>query len=168
LPDGIGEVDRAGADVIIVDSSSCDDDARGRVSELRVQYPETAVVLLVGKDGESLSHFEPSSRIRVLRRTVEPEQLAEAVRRVASGLPDLLVRPRPEGAGGLDEREWQILDRLGRGLTNREIARELWLSEYTIKVCVSTIYRKLQVHSRAEAAHWLHVSGVMPEEAIGA
>ncbi len=52
----------------------------------------------------------------------------------------------------LTDREQQILERIGRGLSNKEIARELDLREKTIKHYVTNILQKLQVRNRVEAA----------------
>jgi two-component system nitrate/nitrite response regulator NarL len=54
-------------------------------------------------------------------------------------------------APGLTEREVQILTEVSRGLTNKEIARNLVLSEKTIKNCMTHIMQKLKVRNRVEA-----------------
>jgi two-component system, NarL family, nitrate/nitrite response regulator NarL len=52
----------------------------------------------------------------------------------------------------LTERERTILGLIGNGLTNREIAEKIFLSEQTVKHYVTNILQKLQVRSRVEAA----------------
>jgi DNA-binding NarL/FixJ family response regulator len=59
--------------------------------------------------------------------------------------------PATPGAGGLSGRERQILDLLGEGLTNREIAARLVISEKTVGRHLENIYVKLGVHSRLQA-----------------
>lgn len=51
----------------------------------------------------------------------------------------------------LSERERQVLSRVAKGATNREIAAELHLSPHTVKEYASTLYRKLDVRNRLEA-----------------
>jgi len=53
--------------------------------------------------------------------------------------------------GGLTEREVEVLTHLAQGKTNREIARELVLSERTVQRHISNIYTKIHVRNRAEA-----------------
>ncbi len=53
----------------------------------------------------------------------------------------------------LSPRERDVLDLIGAGSTNREIARALHLSPHTIKEHTSTLYRKLGVRNRAQAVH---------------
>jgi two-component system, NarL family, nitrate/nitrite response regulator NarL len=52
----------------------------------------------------------------------------------------------------LTEREAQILAQVARGLTNKEIARDLSLSEKTVKHHMTNVMQKLQVRNRVEAA----------------
>lgn len=90
-----------------------------------------------------------------------PEEIGAAVTAVARGL---VVMPRalteqllqePAALEDLSEpltpREREVLDLLGIGLSNKMIARELHISEHTVKFHVSSIYVKLGVTNRAEA-----------------
>lgn len=56
----------------------------------------------------------------------------------------------------LTEREYQVLQLVGEGLTNREIGDRLYLAEKTIKHYMTGVFRKLQVRSRVEAALLAH------------
>jgi DNA-binding NarL/FixJ family response regulator len=53
---------------------------------------------------------------------------------------------------GLTDREFEVLALLGTGATNRQIARELFISDRTVGVHVSRVLHKLQVTNRAQAA----------------
>ena len=67
---------------------------------------------------------------------------------------------REEGLGSLTAREREVLNLLARGLSNRDIAEELVITNKTVKNHLSRIYEKIGVHSRAEAiALWLGVGG---------
>lgn len=54
----------------------------------------------------------------------------------------------------LTEREEEVCDLLARGLTNRQLAARLYLSERTVESHVSSILRKLGLPSRSSVAHW--------------
>jgi two-component system response regulator DesR len=55
------------------------------------------------------------------------------------------------GALGLSERERTVLELMGSGATNPEIAEQLHLSKHTVKEHTSAVYRKLGVRNRTEA-----------------
>jgi DNA-binding NarL/FixJ family response regulator len=98
-------------------------------------------------------------------------ELAAAVEAVAQGLvvvslplaKRVLTRGSPvqaigggSGAGleePLTEREMEVLELLSQGLSNKLIARELGISEHTVKFHVSSLYTKLGAASRTEAVH---------------
>jgi len=67
----------------------------------------------------------------------------------------------PPGVAGLTEREVEVLRLLARGWDNARIAEELVVSEGTVKNHVTSIYAKLNVHSRAQAVAWAWEHGVM-------
>ena len=64
-----------------------------------------------------------------------------------------MSRPERENVPGLrlTERELQVLSHVAKGLNNRDIARQLYISENTVKNHVRNILEKLQLHSRMEA-----------------
>jgi DNA-binding NarL/FixJ family response regulator len=89
------------------------------------------------------------------------QDLLRAVRAAAAGQVQLapqaaarLVREvrAPEQPEGLSERETEVLRLLARGRANKEIARDLGITEKTVKTHVSSILGKLGVQSRTQAA----------------
>ena len=66
----------------------------------------------------------------------------------------------------LSEREIAVLEAVARGLSNREIGRELWISEQTVKFHLRNVYRKLGVTSRTEAARYAYRTGLAGTLAI--
>ena len=97
----------------------------------------------------------------VVPTDASPEELGAAVAAVAQGL---VVMPRAMADGTLAEapaveelsepptaRENEVLVLLARGLSNKQIARELRISEHTVKFHISSLYAKLGVGNRAEA-----------------
>jgi DNA-binding CsgD family transcriptional regulator len=61
----------------------------------------------------------------------------------------------------LTDRELEILHLVASGATNAEIARQLWITQQTVKFHVSNVYRKLDVANRTEACHYAHVNGLV-------
>jgi DNA-binding NarL/FixJ family response regulator/class 3 adenylate cyclase len=114
-----------------------------------------------------------------LLKDVPPEQLVEGIRAVGSGeallAPSItrrvieeFVRRPPETAQtpppeleDLTERELEVLKQIARGLSNAEIAKELFVSETTVKTHVSRILMKLQLRDRVQAVVFAYESGLV-------
>ncbi len=131
--------------------------------------PVVKIIMLTVSESEEHVHEAMEAGVRgyVLKGTSGLE-LVNTLRAVARGeyyvTPRLAARilalsrrpqktPVPEGAfPDLTKREEQILDRVARGLTNKEIAKALQISEKTVKHYMTNIMQKLQVRNRVEAA----------------
>ena len=112
-----------------------------------------------------------------LLKDVRPEQLVAAVHAVHEG--DVLLSPAltrrlveqyversrpgtpPVGLQSLTERERDVLVRLGRGLSNAEIARDLYVSEATVKTHVNHLLAKTGLRDRAQAVVLAYESGLL-------
>ena len=73
---------------------------------------------------------------------------------IVSKLPNLLSKKRaPDYESlGLSEREWEVTALVAEGLSNREIAEKLYLSEGTVRNYISTVLEKLQLRDRTQLA----------------
>ncbi|MER5747459.1 response regulator transcription factor [Streptomyces sp. NPDC002225] len=141
--------------------------------ELRALMPELACLMLTSfDDDEALFDAIMAGAAGYVLKQINGADLITAVRRVASGSSMLdprttaRVMERLRGAeqqppaepseeaqlDGLTPRERQILDLIGEGLTNREIAERLFLAEKTVKNRISSILAKLGVGRRIQAA----------------
>jgi len=69
--------------------------------------------------------------------------------------------PPPEAIGDLSEREVEVLQLMARGMSNQEIAQELWVSATTVKTHVSHILTKLGVRDRVQAVVEAYDSGIV-------
>jgi DNA-binding NarL/FixJ family response regulator len=124
----------------------------------------TQALVLISDDLHALPRLRalPLRGWGVVPPDAPPEELAAATTAVAQGL---IVLPKPltelllqEPAAPVEElvepltaREREVLGLLSRGLSNRLIARELHISEHTVKFHISSLYAKLQVNNRTEA-----------------
>jgi two-component system response regulator DesR len=78
------------------------------------------------------------------------QEIAEAIRMVARGM-TVFTEAEEAPATSLSAREREVLQLVGSGATNREIAAALHLSPWTVKEYTGLLYRKLGVRNRAEA-----------------
>ena len=104
--------------------------------------------------GEALLAPEVTRRVieRFAGRDVEPA--------VASADPEAHV-PSPEAIGDLSDREVEVLQLMARGMSNQEIASELFVSPTTVKTHVSHILTKLGVRDRVQAVVEAYDSGIV-------
>ena len=139
--------------------------------------PRVLMLTTFGED-EYVYDAMKSGASGFLLKDIRPEQLAEAVRVAAAGdallapaitrrLVEEFVRRPPPGSGPptelsqLTERELEVLRLVGRGLSNREIAEMLYLSEATVKTHVNRLLRKLGVRDRIQAVVLAYESGLV-------
>ena len=131
--------------------------------------PETRVLVLT-------SFTEPSTVVPALRagaagylfKDVDPVNLAQGIRAVNGGqmlldpeVGQLLLAGDEQPAASLTERERQVLAEVARGRSNREIARQLVLSEKTVKTHISSILGKLHLADRTQAALYAVRAGLV-------
>ncbi|NEV61753.1 response regulator [Thiorhodococcus minor] len=108
-----------------------------------------------GAQGYLLKDMEPDALIAALGdvvqgKTVVAPELAIVLAKAVQG--EAKVAQPQNGATDLTPREQEILCHLAEGQSNKAIARRLGISDGTVKLHVKAILRKLEVHSRVEAA----------------
>ncbi|KAB2593324.1 response regulator [Streptomyces arboris] len=154
-------------DVAVLDVRLPDGDGITVCRELRSRMPELACLMLTSFDDEDalLDAIMAGAAGYVLKQ-INGSDLVSAVRTVATGqsmldpattarLMRTLRAPGPvedERLSVLSERERSVLDLIGEGLTNRQIAGRLYLSEKTVKNHISRLLAKLGVERRVQAA----------------
>ncbi len=165
-------VREAEPDIVVVDGLS-DAEARSEhLREIREEAPHAHVVLLSEQlDDPALQHVleagavagvAPASRPAVTEPP--PSAPGEAWAPLASaygnsnGAAPVSAMPK---ACRLTPRELEILRAAAEGPTNAQIARQLWVTEQTVKFHLSNIYRKLGVSNRTEASRYALVNGLL-------
>jgi two-component system nitrate/nitrite response regulator NarL len=129
-----------------------------RVAMLTTSTEEQDLIasLQGGANGYLLKDMEPDELVAALEdivagKTVVAPELTGILARALRPEPEPAAPARP-AASELTPREQEILCHLAAGQSNKAIARELGISDGTVKLHVKAILRKLSVHSRVEAA----------------
>jgi DNA-binding NarL/FixJ family response regulator len=135
---------------------------------LHKNHPDVKVVMLSAYNERdqvqtALSHGASA----YIAKTVNPVDLPSALRQVyegtvyhAIGVAD--AREDHDAADAdLTERELTVLRALARGLSNKAIGHEFWVTEQTVKFHLGNIYRKLGVQNRTAAVHYAHQHGLV-------
>lgn len=132
-------------------------DLDARVIILTVSDSEEDVVaaLRAGADGYLLKDMEPEDVLNSLRAAARGRMaLGEGVGAILADALRHESEPRSADSVRLTEREREILSLIAAGYSNKLIARELKITEGTVKVHVKHLLRKLDLDSRVEAAVW--------------
>jgi DNA-binding NarL/FixJ family response regulator len=117
---------------------------------VRRESPTTNVLLISGAGRINPNAARAAGAAGFISKDWPAADIAGAVRMVGLGM--TVFRPQEPSTGpALSEREREVLDLIGSGATNREIAEQLFLSPHTVKEHTSSLYRKLSVRNRAEA-----------------
>jgi DNA-binding NarL/FixJ family response regulator len=154
-------------DVVLLDVRMPELDGISCLQRLRRQDPELAVVILSSYgDEEQINAARNAGARGYVVKTVEPVDLPAVMRSALEGGAFTVwgVAPPehkvPAAERLLSERESAVLEAVSRGLSNREIGRQLWISEQTVKFHLRNVYRKLGVTSRTEAARYAYRTGL--------
>lgn len=149
-------------DLVIVDLFFPGFDYKKDLAKLRQRMAATPIIALSMLNDLREIEFILSSGINgFISKAVSPEEIVAAIREVMRG--DVVARTSDEMFGhkecvspthleGLTPRQLEILRFLRAGLTNKEIARELGLSPFTVRSHVSALLRILGVSSRTAAS----------------
>jgi DNA-binding NarL/FixJ family response regulator len=179
--EAIDEVRRLRPDIVLMDVRMPELDGIEATRRLLAdEDAQTKIVMLTTFDmDEYVYEALRAGASGFLLKDVPPEQLVEGIRAVGSGeallAPSItrrvieeFVRRPPETARTpppeleeLTERELEVLKLIARGLSNAEIAKELFVSETTVKTHVSRILMKLQLRDRVQAVVFAYESDLI-------
>jgi DNA-binding NarL/FixJ family response regulator len=148
-------------DVVLMDLAMPVMDGAEATARIRDEAPRVQVVVLTGDGGSLLAERAlEGGAISCLLKDAHPDVLAQAVRDAADGkgsvdgvaLQAIMERRRACPGGDLTRREREVLELHVGGLSNRELAAALGLSESTVRQHVSGILVKLDAPNRTAAA----------------
>ncbi len=166
----IEEARKTEPDVVIMDIRLPDGSGVEACREIRAERPDTKVLMLTsyadeeavfasimaGAIGYLLKQTSTKTLIEAIGRAMQGESLLDpavtqrVLERVRSGKPD-----EDQELALLSEQERKILDLIAEGKTNKEIGKEIFLSDKTVKNYVSSILSKLSLRRRSEAAAFI-------------
>ncbi len=166
--EALRQVERHRPHVAVVDVRLPDRSGLEACREIRQRFPETRVVILTShKDDQAIGQALRAGASGFVLKQVGGEELLRAVQAAAHGeialdpqtaarvvarLQDLEAQAEADVFRDLSPREREVLVRVARGLSNKQIGAQLGLSEITVRNYVSNILEKLKLGNRVELA----------------
>jgi DNA-binding NarL/FixJ family response regulator len=157
-------------DVVLMDLEMPSLDGIEATRRIKKAQPDVAVVILTSfSDRERILRALDAGAAGYLLKDAEPDELTRAVHAAAQGQAPLdpragraLLTAHTAGspANALSEREREVLAMVAEGLPNKLIARELGISEKTVKAHLTSVFRRIDVTDRTQAALWAERNGV--------
>jgi two-component system NarL family response regulator len=181
--DALALVGQIQPDVVLMDVNMPVLSGPDAVRQMRARFPGLPVVMLtVSERDDDLFDAIRAGAQGYLLKNVGAAELIDAIRRVREGeaiiAPSMAARlvaefrtlaeqapaePQQAPLGDLSERELDVLRLVAQGLSNKEIADKLVLSEHTVKTHLANILDKLHLRSRAHAAAYAVQAGLVRE-----
>jgi DNA-binding NarL/FixJ family response regulator len=176
-------VSRTRPDLVLLDLQLPGLDGLSCLALLRERQPQAKVVVLSGlEDDETVEKALVGGATAYLKKSIAPTDLPVLLRQVLLGNVHFTA-PRitrkvvtrathqnrfdeARGETGLTARELEILTAVARGLSNRAVGEELFLSDQTVKFHLHKVYRKLDVANRTEAAQTAYRLGLVQDLAV--
>jgi DNA-binding NarL/FixJ family response regulator len=162
-------------DVVLMDLKMAYMDGIETTRHIRARYPDVEVVALTSfGEKERVSAALEAGASGYILKEADPDEIAAALRAAHRGELQLdpavtrpfitsLAHPQFDLMSSLTPRELEVLRLVGTGKTNKEIARELVISERTARTHVSKVLGKLGVSSRTQAALLAVREGLVPQ-----
>ncbi len=171
--EGVGLAKKLGPDIILLDINMPGMNGLETLQELRKEGIDIPVLMLTmsreekdlegalraGAQGYLLKDMDPEELVPALNdamkgNNVVAKELIGSLTRIVQGQTAAPAEPEeaPHALADLTPRETEILSHIAEGKSNKVIARELNISDGTVKLHVKSILRKLGMHSRVEAA----------------
>lgn len=163
VADGLRRASLVQPQILLVDLQLPDGTGIDLITAVRAQHPEVrAIVLTSFDDDDALAAALEAGAAAYLLKSVRGAEITDVVRAVASGrtlLDERTVTRRRAGhddpTENLTPSEMKVLDLIGEGMSNREIAERLGVAEKTVKNHITSLLAKMGLQRRTQVAAWV-------------
>jgi DNA-binding NarL/FixJ family response regulator len=151
---------RGAPDLITLDLKLPDTTGTSGVHELKKRFPDTPLAVLSASPAADAEEacIESGADIYI-EKSSGAQEIGNALRALLSA--DGQFEELAPTDNKLSKRQKQLIVMLDRGLSNREIADELGISEHTVKVHLWRLFRRLGVKSRTQTIHYARTHGLL-------
>lgn len=154
--------------LVLLDIHLKGDDGFNALKVIGERFPTTACIMISGDDQQTIAaRAVAAGASGFIPKSFTADEMIAAIRKVLAGevfvpeTADLTVAPVPQPTG-LTLRQLEVISMLGRGFSNKEIARSLDVAERTVKAHVSAVFEALNVRNRTQAVLVAQKRGFLP------
>jgi DNA-binding NarL/FixJ family response regulator len=148
-------------DLLCLDLKLPDTHGVSGVREMRAQFPNLPIVVLSASPAADFEDLSLDAGADLyLEKSSGATHLTQALRALVHPDSDLQDSRLPVGEK-LSRRQKELLKLLDRGLSNRDLAEHMEISEHTVKVHLWRLFRRIDVKNRSQAVHWARSRGMI-------
>jgi DNA-binding NarL/FixJ family response regulator len=153
--------------LVLLDIHLRGDDGFNALKVIGEKFPTTACILISGDEHDGIaSRAVAAGASGFIPKSFTADEMVRAIERVLGGevfVPETIQAPAaPTEGGSLTLRQLEVISMLGRGCSNKEIARALDVAERTVKAHVSAVFEALNVRNRTQAVLAAQRRGFLP------
>jgi two-component system nitrate/nitrite response regulator NarL len=155
--------------LVLLDIHLRGDDGFAALKVIGERFPTTACIMISGDEQQSIAaRAVADGASGFIPKSFTADEMIDAIRKVLAGevfVPETTDLTTPQQPNGLTLRQLEVISMLGRGFSNKEIARALDVAERTVKAHVSAVFEALNVRNRTQAVLVAQRRGFLPSAA---
>jgi two-component system nitrate/nitrite response regulator NarL len=152
--------------LVLLDIHLKGDDGFAALKVIGERFPTTACIMISGDEAQSIAaRAVQSGASGFIPKSFTADEMIVAIQKVLAGevfVPQTASLTPTEQPNGLTLRQLEVISMLGRGFSNKEIARALDVAERTVKAHVSAVFEALNVRNRTQAVLVAQRRGYLP------
>ena len=156
--------------LVLLDIHLKGDDGFAALKVIGERFPTTACIMISGDEQQSIvARAVQSGASGFIPKSFTADEMIAAIQKVLAGevfVPQSATLTPSEQPNGLTLRQLEVISMLGRGFSNKEIARALDVAERTVKAHVSAVFEALNVRNRTQAVLVAQRRGFLPSQPV--
>jgi two-component system nitrate/nitrite response regulator NarL len=156
--------------LVLLDIHLKGDDGFAALKIIGERFPTTACIMISGDEQQSIAaRAVQSGASGFIPKSFTADEMIAAIQKVLAGevfVPETASLTPSEQPTGLTLRQLEVISMLGRGFSNKEIARALDVAERTVKAHVSAVFEALNVRNRTQAVLVAQRRGFLPSTPV--